>query len=176
MIPDYQTLMRPVLECAANGEPGISEVVQILAEKLRLTPEEISEMLPSGKQTRFANRVHWAKSYLKHAGLVEVTRRGYFRITPDGQVALADKTAAINNAYLERYPAYQEFKARMATNTEVPDSASVSHDQTSTPDEELREAHTRIRLPPLYRHHNCVWGASRPTPDSKNRQVRWWHN
>lgn len=143
MIPDYQSLMRPVLECATTGEVNINDVVHTLAVKLNLTPDEMAEMLPSGKQTRFANRVHWAKSYLKHAGLVEVTRRGYFRITPDGQGALADTAANINNAYLGRYSAYQEFRARSKTD-DMEAAISVTDNQTSTPDEDLREAHARI--------------------------------
>lgn len=75
MIPDYQTLMRPVLESAATGEARISDVVDIAANKFGLTPEERAELLPSGKQTRFANRVNWAKSYLrKTSGLTRVDR------------------------------------------------------------------------------------------------------
>jgi len=84
MIPDYQTLMRPVLECAASGEVRISDVVKQLADKFGLTAEERAALLPSGKQTTFANRVHWAKSYLKQAGLVEITGRGQFRVTDRG--------------------------------------------------------------------------------------------
>ena len=88
MIPDYQSLMRPVLECAANEEVRISEVVEELADKLQLTPEERDELLPSGKQTRFANRVHWAKGYLKQAGLVRSTKHGHFVATDRGKAAL----------------------------------------------------------------------------------------
>lgn len=144
MIPDYQTLMRPVLECAQSGEANINDVVQVLAGKLGLSPAETAEMLPSGRQTRFANRVHWAKSYLKHAGLVEATRRGYFTITPDGLNALADREAIINNAYLEKYAAYQEFKQRSKPEDGEVDIVSLVSGQSSTPDEELREAHARI--------------------------------
>jgi len=64
MIPDYQTLMRPVLACAAAGETRIGDAVEQLAEKLGLTLDERAQLLPSGKQTMFANRVHWAKTYL----------------------------------------------------------------------------------------------------------------
>ncbi len=85
MIPDYQTLMRPVLECVSLGEVRISDVVELLANKFGLTADERATLLPSGKQTTFANRVHWAKSYLKQAGLVEITRRGHFSITELGR-------------------------------------------------------------------------------------------
>ena len=89
MIPDYQTLMRPVLACAAASETRIGDAVERLAEQLSLTPDERAQLLPSGKQTMFANRVHWAKTYLVKAGLAEGTRRGYYHITPRGQAALA---------------------------------------------------------------------------------------
>ena len=81
-IPDFQTLMLPVLIEAEQGEVRIGEVVERLTEQFELTPEDSSHLLPSGRQTTFANRVHWAKSYLGKAGLVELTRRAHFRITP----------------------------------------------------------------------------------------------
>jgi restriction system protein len=84
-IPDFQTLILPVLRTAETVEMKISDVVESLADNFRLTEEERSELLPSGKQTTFANRVHWAKSYLGKAGLVELTRRAHFRITDRGR-------------------------------------------------------------------------------------------
>ncbi len=147
MIPDYQTLMRPVLACAAAGEIRIGDAVEQLAEKLGLTPDERAQLLPSGKQTMFANRVHWAKTYLVKAGLAEGTRRGYFRITPRGQAALADAAATINNAYLDQFKEFQDFKAKVneadgaAATTPEQASAPLS---TETPDEALRKAHGAI--------------------------------
>jgi restriction endonuclease Mrr len=72
-IPDFQTLMLPVLRIAAEGEVRISDVVERLANDFPMSAEERSQLLPSGKQTTFANRVNWAKSYLGKAGLVELT-------------------------------------------------------------------------------------------------------
>lgn len=152
MIPDYQFLMRPVLDCAAAGETRISEVVDLLAEKLALTAEERTQILPSGKQTRFANRVNWAKAYLAKAGLVENTRRGYFRITPRGEAALADKTITINNNYLEQFKEFQDFKSKV---NDADDGAAVQAPSQhlapsgslagiETPDEALRKAHAAI--------------------------------
>jgi restriction system protein len=63
-IPDYQTLMLPVLEHAAQGETSVQNCIAALAKKLELSDDERSELLPSGRQTVFANRVHWAKTYL----------------------------------------------------------------------------------------------------------------
>lgn len=154
MIPDYQSLMRPVLVCAAAGETRIGDTVDKLADQLALTPEERAELLPSGKQTRFANRVNWAKAYLAKAGLVENTRRGYFRITPRGQAALADAAATINNAYLDQFKEFQDFKAKVneadgaasgsaAAPAQVSASLSAPVD-SETPDEALRKAHAAI--------------------------------
>ncbi len=147
MIPDYQTLMRPVLTCAAAGETRIADVVEQLAESLGLTPDERTQLLPSGKQARFANRVNWAKAYLVKAGLAENTRRGHYRVTPRGQAALADATATINNAYLDQFKEFQDFKSKV---NEVDGAAAVTPVQvsaplsTETPDEALRKAHAAI--------------------------------
>lgn len=154
MIPDYQSLMRPVLVCAAAGETRIGDTVDKLADQVALTPEERAELLPSGKQTRFANRVNWAKAYLAKAGLVENTRRGYFRITPRGQAALADAAATINNAYLDQFKEFQDFKAKVnetdgaaSGSAAAPAQVSASFGapvDTETPDEALRKAHAAI--------------------------------
>jgi len=144
MIPDYQTLMRPVLECASSTEARISDVVDQLADKFGLTPSERETLLPSGKQTTFANRVHWAKSYLKQAGLVEITRRGYFSITDRGRSALAEKGVMIDNAYLDRFADFKSFKARVNDAEALASpTAEISQEQT-TPDETLRRAHSLI--------------------------------
>lgn len=154
MIPDYQSLMRPVLVCAAAGETRIGDTVDKLADQLGLTPDERAELLPSGKQTRFANRVNWAKAYLAKAGLVENTRRGYFRISPRGQAALADAAATINNAYLDQFKEFQDFKAKVSEADGAASGSAVTPSQvsapfgapvdTETPDEALRKAHAAI--------------------------------
>lgn len=153
MIPDYQSLMRSVLACAATSEIRIGDVVELLAEQLGPTPEERVQLLPSGKQTRFANRVNWAKAYLVKAGLAENTRRGYYRVTPRGQAALADAAATINNAYLDQFKEFQDFKAKVneadgttaaaPAQVSAPFSAQVG---TETPDEVLRKAQGAIGL------------------------------
>jgi hypothetical protein len=77
VIPDYQSLMLPVLRyCSDREEARVSEAVEALADQLNLSEENRAELLPSGRQTTFANRVHWAKTYLTQAGLLESTRRG----------------------------------------------------------------------------------------------------
>ena len=100
MIPDYQTLMRPVLECASRGEITPKQVVEELALKFQLSPEQLKELLPSKRAPKFYNRVAWAKFYLQKAGLVKSTRRGYFVITDNGKQVLSNSNAKIKSASL----------------------------------------------------------------------------
>ncbi|MES9971741.1 MAG: winged helix-turn-helix domain-containing protein, partial [Candidatus Thiodiazotropha sp.] len=146
MIPDYQTLMLPVLESCANGEVVTSDVVDALAIKFSLTEEEKEQLLPSGKQTTFSNRVHWAKGYLKQAGLVRYTKRGHLIITDEGKKVLATRPEKIDNKFLEQFEAFQEFRSRKGTqsgNSEA-DKESILSSEFATPDELLRSAHKAI--------------------------------
>jgi restriction system protein len=142
MIPDYQTLMKPVLELAATGETKISDAVTRLEKAFALNEDEKSERLPSGKQTRFANRVHWARSYLKQAGLVRNTKRGHFEITEEGRRVLQDNPDEIDAKYLERFDQFLEFKSRTNT-TESAVEDSLGRGET-TPDEAMRLAYQQI--------------------------------
>ena len=144
MIPDYQTLMRPVLDASKDGEVRISDVVNQLADKFQLTEEEREELLPSGKQTTFSNRVHWAKAYLIKAGLVEATRRGYFVITQRGQKALNDN-AEINNQYLRQFDEFRAFQGQTRDDTKT-ESEEITEtiESNATPDEVLRAAYENI--------------------------------
>jgi len=142
MIPDYQALMRPVLRSAARGEVRISDVVDTLADDLGLSKEGRSKLLPSGKQTTFANRVNWAKSYLKQAGLVKATRRGHFVITDRGRDALENKDLQINNEYLQQFDEFQEFRKRGKAFSG--ENIESTEEGSETPDEGLRQAHSKI--------------------------------
>ncbi len=146
-VPDYQSLMLPVLVASTKGEVRIGEVVEELANKLRLSPEDRGELLPSGKQTVFSNRVHWAKSYLSKANLVEITRRGYFRITPRGQAVLDSRPAQIDNKLLMQFEEFRQFRERSSAPEEADSERPVAttlEDQRQTPDESMRTAHRQI--------------------------------
>ena len=75
-IPDYQSLMLPVLQIAAKGETRVPIVADLIADQLGLTEDEREEMLPSGKQRLLHNRIHWAKFYMSKAGLIDTPQRG----------------------------------------------------------------------------------------------------
>jgi restriction system protein len=144
-IPDYQSLMLPVLSAAVNGEVRIGDVINRLAEELHLTPEERAQLLPSGVQGLFANRVHWAKFYLGKAGLIESTRRGYFKITPRGLQVINSKPVRIDNNFLRQFEEFETFVRggnQETAENQIP--AAVFVEQTKTPDEIMRAAHRQI--------------------------------
>ncbi|CAK2606893.1 hypothetical protein VCRA2119O48_90105 [Vibrio crassostreae] len=99
MLPSYQELMKPVLEAAKSGEIKLSNVIDLLAEQFNLSKDERTELLPSGRQAAFTNRVGWAKTYLAKAGLLDSSRRGHFVITDLGKEALNSAKRSITNTF-----------------------------------------------------------------------------
>lgn len=145
MIPDYQTLMLPVLSAAANEEVFTRDIIRKLADDFALTEEEREEMLPSGKQRTFENRAQWAKTYLKQAGLVSYPRRGYYVATEEGRRVLAQSPSHIDRNFLKQYDAFQDFQSRKGTNSKSEaDVAEPVVSSDATPDEVLRSAHRQI--------------------------------
>jgi restriction system protein len=146
-IPDFQSLMLPVLSVAANaanGEIRIGDVIDRLAEELALTPEERAHLLPSGTQGTFANRVHWAKFHLSKAGLIENTRRGYFKITPRGQQVIESKPARIDMNFLSQFEEFEKFRRGSDQETIEVQEPSARVFASQTPDEIMRAAHRQI--------------------------------
>ncbi len=145
MIPDYQTLMLPVLEVARDREVSTKEAISALADKFHLSEEERENLLPSSKQRTFDNRVNWAKTYLKQAGLVRYPKRGYYTATEEGKTALSKNPERIDNNFLRQYDAFLEFQARKGTQSLGSKTKQESVDDTdATPDEVLRAAHKSI--------------------------------
>lgn len=141
-IPDFQTLMLPVLRASALGEVKISDVVVSLGTKLGLTENELAELLPSGKQTTFANRVNWAKSYLGKAGLITLTRRGYFQASERGKQVLLSPPERISIKFLETFPEFISFRAASGETSEpIPEQSSL---KDLAPDEVIRAAHAEL--------------------------------
>jgi len=146
MIPDFQTLMLPVLQVAAAGEVRIGDAIESLATKFALTDEERSALLPSGRQTTFANRIHWAKSYLGKAGLIELTGRGRFRITDNGKRVLSAPSKRIDIKFLEKFPQFVAFRQATAHEDAVGESERDLTAPTAklTPDDAMRAAQRQL--------------------------------
>jgi len=110
-IPNFQTLMLPLLELAGDRiEHSFKEAIPFLATKFALTEDEKRELLPSGKQPKFNNRVYRTKTHLLKAGLLNSDRRGAFKITQEGLNVLATRPTSIDTMFLERYDKYCEFR------------------------------------------------------------------
>lgn len=144
-IPDYQTLMLPVLRFAAAGEVSIRECINQLARDFKLTDEERAELLPSGKQTIFANRVHWAKTYMVKAGLVQITKRGHFHATDRGLALLKQSPPRIDNTVLgqfEEFRAFHSIKLPAAGKDDI--APVVQPADAATPEERVEAAAKEI--------------------------------
>jgi restriction system protein len=145
-IPDYQTLMLPLLKLASDEqEHSLRGAVETLSAQFELSETERQALLNSGQQTIIANRVGWARTYMKKAGVLESTRRGYFRITQRGLEILREGPARVDDDYLSRFSEFAEFKkARPSKDAEESDvSPPVLSEQT--PEEEIEDAYQRIR-------------------------------
>lgn len=143
-IPDYQSIMLPLLRFAADGnEHSLREAIESLSEKFGLTDAEKNELLPSGQQPRFDNRVAWARSYMNKAGLLEATRRGHFRITQRGREVLSSNLSEINVKFLEQFPEFVEFRAKQRDKEESTESAET--ETLQTPGEILETAYQKLR-------------------------------
>ena len=143
VIPDYQSIMLPLLELAGDAEEhSLRDAIETLADQFDLSDEERQDLLPSGRQPTFDNRVGWARTYMKKAGLLESTRRGYFRITKRGLGVLEEQPAKIDNAYLKQYPEFVKFQTPKRTDEQ---KVEPELDDDATPEEEIEAAYQQLR-------------------------------
>lgn len=143
-IPDFQSLMLPLLRRLGDGaEHSLRDLITQLAEEFALTDAERKELLPSGQQPVFDNRVGWARTYMKKAGLLESPRRGWVRITPRGLDVLKEQPERIDIAFLERFEEFRAFRALRKT-TGPTDQALATGDEPS-PEESLARAYETLK-------------------------------
>lgn len=141
-IPNYQECMLPLLEAISDGrDHRMRDISCRIADRFRLTEEERAELLPSGQQTVISNRVAWAKTYLKMAGLVTNPTRGSVRITAEGQRVLAEKPERVDMVLLRRYESFRGFRERKSTDPEPTNGI----DSVVTPEEAIYQAHQSLR-------------------------------
>jgi restriction system protein len=146
-IPDYQTVMLPLLDFVSDGkERHIREAVEALAAEFDLNEDERLELLPSGKQPTFNNRVNCASTYMKEAGLVEKPRRGYLKITARGLSVLNAKPKAINSKFLERCPEFIAFREKSGKSIKPkPPQGNGREEDEQTPIEAIESAYQTVR-------------------------------
>jgi restriction system protein len=142
-IPDFQTLMRPVLAQLSDGEIHPTKwLIDTLAEQVNLTDEERTRLITSGSK-KWNGRVNWAITYLAQAGLVERPRRAHARITEEGREALVANLERVDMKTLEAYPAYREFRERTRSAKQPPiesSAASAVADESATSPQERIDA------------------------------------
>jgi len=144
-IPDYESVMLPLLQFAGDEqEHSLRDAYEKLADHFDLSQDERKELLPSGQQEVFHNRVGWARTYLKKAGLLESTRRGYLRITERGINVLGEHLDRIDSRYLEQYEEFRLFKA-IKRKKETERKPSPSESVETTPEEALENAYEGLR-------------------------------
>jgi restriction system protein len=146
-IPDYQTIMLPLLQYTQDEqEYSLRESIEYLATVLKLSEADRKQLLPSGQQATFDNRVGWASFYLKKAQLLEKTRRGYFKITERGKQVLKQSPSEISNNLLNTFPEFIIFKTNSKTKeTRREVSNGDSSETPKTPEESLELYYLKIR-------------------------------
>jgi restriction system protein len=146
-IPDYQTFLLPLLKLAGDNQiHSIREAYQILPEQFNLTDEEKRELLPSGQQAVVDNRIGWARTYLKKAGLITQPKRGQFQITERGQNVLRQNRDKIDLDYLTQFPEFQDFKMKKnkPDDTDLVPQNPLSLIEKKNPQERLEYAYEEI--------------------------------
>jgi len=142
-IPDYQSLMLPLLKLVSDEkEHSLREATEALALEFNLTEADLAEMLPSARKTRFYDRVGWAATYLRKAGLLNSLRRGRFQITERGLAVLKNPPTRINVKFLEQFDEFVEFQARHEKDD---GESSVPEVEPQTPEEAIEAAYQSLR-------------------------------
>ncbi|BDC49351.1 restriction endonuclease [Bryobacterales bacterium F-183] len=146
-IPDYQSLMLPVLRAVADREEyTVAAIRANTAAALGLSADELAERLASGTQAVFANRIGWAVQYLKAAGVIRAVRRGVYQVTDRGLDLLATRPPELSVKALRRYPEFLEFLARAAGNPSAGTVAAPVNENKATPEELLESSFKELRL------------------------------
>ena len=143
-IPDFQSVMRPVLAKVQNGVPlPLNELRERVADQFQLSEDERKERLPSGHQTVINNRVGWARTYLNKAELLCIPAKGMVQITPRGLDALANGPERITVSWLKQFPEFANFHTAKPQVADLPAALDIEISET-TPDEQLAEAHQAL--------------------------------
>ena len=145
-VPDFQSLMLPTLQALADGsDVSVTALRARVATAEGLTEDDTREMLPSGRQTMFSNRVAWALSHMLRAGLVERATRAVYRLTPDGKSLLSQGPARVDIRSLREIPRYAEWGKNTRGRGADSDAAKPRDNLSETPLEALQRAAQQLR-------------------------------
>lgn len=145
-IPDYQSCMLPMLAILGDrAEHRLRDVEEELAKEFQLSEAERAELLPSGRQPVFRNRIGWARTYLKKAGLIESSKRGLHAITQRGIDCLNERPARIDVRYLSRFPEFMAFKVASRSSDPAREDTASAVNADATPEEQMEAAHQGLQ-------------------------------
>lgn len=146
-VPDFQSWFLPLLRLLGDGEVHrIRDAYEFLADELELTPEDRAAVLPSGKQQMYINRIGWARTYLKKAGLIDSPGRALVQITDRGKAVLKDPPERLNVKFLQQYSEFREFhEYRAAPRDESNVGEAAADAPEETPEETLERVHRSLR-------------------------------
>ncbi len=137
-VPDFQSMMLPLLRFSGDGqEHELRDGIRFIAEHFKLSPEEREELLPTGNQSRLDNRVGWARTHMKKAGLLEYVRRGVFRITERGGEVLKQNPTALNLKFLDQFPDHRDWFHQEPASKESAGTPPQLSLPTATPEEQM---------------------------------------
>src|SRR5713101_1270206 len=146
-VPGFQSFMLPLMRALDDGaEHSISELRERIAREMGLTEQDRAELLPSGKQAIFDNRLGWAKTYLEKAGLLTTVKRGVYRVTDEGHRLLARKPDRLGREVLLQFEGFRAFAQQRHEDRPVGgDDAMAEADSSTTPEETLEKSYEAIR-------------------------------
>jgi restriction system protein len=144
-VPSFQNWFLPILKRVADGVVHTTqELYEELAEDMELTGEDRAEMLPSGKQLLFKNRIGWARTYLQKAGLLDSPKRGEVLITDRGREVLANQPDPLNVKYLKKYPEFVTFHTHVPVK-DADDAEDDNPEDDKSPEETLEQAYDQMK-------------------------------
>lgn len=150
-VPDFQTLMRPLLTSLSDGQPrSVKSVRSFLAEEFQLTQEDLEELIPSGRAKTFNNRVGWATTYLNRSGLIERPKQATYAITERGREVLKANPSRVDMTVLAQFPEFVAFKSASKAPTPDPTPTPalepiVTSSADETPEELIESAYRDLR-------------------------------
>ncbi|MFT4959237.1 MAG: restriction system protein [Paracoccaceae bacterium] len=150
-VPDYQTMMRPVLLGFSQGAKNVKETLPTVISQLNLTPQDAEELLPSGKKTLLSDRAHWARTYMSKAGLIQTVKRNHHEITSSGKAFLERHPGKIDNGALSEIESFTDWvaaAAKMPRNskaTTADNELTVLATPEKTPEDQISTAFSEIK-------------------------------
>lgn len=146
-VPKHSDLYRLVLETMSDGEVHhYTDCISFVVQKMRLTDEDCQTLLPNGKRTMLKDRVQWAVTYVRQAGLIESVKRGFSRLTNEGKRVLLDKSIVLNDEYMMRYASFAKFKK--GNKHEMKKDSTFDNEKeeliVGTPEERMNDAFAEI--------------------------------